>query len=101
MGQLPCNGLRADFTPIVGQSIAQGTSVYPSANNAGNNIYQATGFTTPATGWPINEGVAPNWASVAPNFASTYTDYAGIVWTNLGANDCRADVVVVDLLSGH
>jgi hypothetical protein len=93
-GQLPCNGLRGDLNPLSGTIVQDGTTVFPVNSNVAANIYRAS-----CSGTCTMTSV-PNWSSDCPKFTSTCAD-DDITWTNIGPNDCRADVVLVDLLSAH
>jgi hypothetical protein len=99
--QLPCNGLRGDIQPTVGATINQNTNVFQLI---GGTIYEAVSCApiAPATSctFPITEGAVPTWSSCA-TFGSQCTDGAGIVFQNIGQNDCRTDVILVDLMSAR
>ena len=117
VGQLPCNGLRADYLQAVGTAIYLGTRFFDLSST---NIYQATGCLAASPCSTANSGaglVAPGGgASVAegalalsgsPAFNSTVTDTAsgaalgGIVYTFIGQNDCRVDLILLSLTSAH
>ena len=87
----PCNRLRADFWQWTNSlSITAGDRIYPASGNAGGFIYQAD--RTHAT-----SGSVPSWCQ---NYGCTTTNGSDtIVWTNIGVNDCRGDVIVFDLTS--
>ena len=97
--QLPCNGLRADILSTAGATIYQNTNVFALSSST---IYQAVSCTpvAPATScsFPITEGAVPSWGGCS-TFGSQCTDAAGIVFQNIGQNDCRTDVILVDLMS--
>jgi hypothetical protein len=92
---LPCNGLRGDYTANAGASIPLNATVFPIADNSNSNIFKAV------SGAPSTEGTVPNWGTVMPYYGNQFTDSNLIVWQNIGPNDCRADVVLVDLMSAH
>ncbi|MFZ3262448.1 MAG: hypothetical protein WA172_00470 [Terriglobales bacterium] len=97
--QLPCNGLRADILATAGATIYQNTNVFELSNST---IFRAVSCTpvAPATScsFPITEGTVPSWSGCS-TFGSQCTDAAGIVFQNIGQNDCRTDVILVDLMS--
>jgi hypothetical protein len=102
--QLPCNGLRGDQDVTVGALISGASpamNVFPVDNNTASNIYQATSSST------LTMTALPNWTSSCPYFGNTCADPPvdgvsdGITWINLGPNDCRSDVVLIDLLSAQ
>ena len=99
--QLPCNGLRGDLLATAGATISLNTNVFELSNST---IFQAVSCTpiAPATScsFPITEGAVPNWSGCS-TFGSQCTDSAGIVFQNVGQNDCRTDVILVDLMSAH
>jgi len=87
-----CNQLRGLYSPIANQAFSSGETIFPVSNNSNFSIYQATAGTTSS---PI-----PNWNTAAPNDGDTVTD-GTVVWTNIGTNDCRSDVFLVDMMSAH
>jgi hypothetical protein len=100
-----CNQLRAMYDPTASKAFSVGDTVYPSSNNVVANLYQATQAGT-------SYSTLPSWTALAPNWGDTLCDDAAhelnqacpagvIQWTNVGPNDCRFDVVIVDLLSAH
>jgi hypothetical protein len=89
-----CNQLRASFAPAAGTVFAAGTSIYPVTNNTANNIYYTSAGGT--TGSSV-----PNWNTFCPAFGACPTQDGTVQWYNKGANDCRGDVILVDLLSAH
>jgi hypothetical protein len=95
-GSSTCNGLRADIQQTKNQPVTAGQNGYPLGNNSGNSIFVALD-----TG---NEGsTLPNWQATCPNVGNICTEPGGdhVRWQNLGANDCRGDIVLIDLLSAH
>lgn len=93
-----CNKLRADDSPVKNAVITFGFNILPTINNSGQDIFQsqtACGATCPSTG-----STTPNWDNSCPNVGNTCVD-GGVTWLNLGPNDCRGDIAVVDLLSSH
>ncbi len=89
-----CNQLRAGFAPASSTVFAAGSSIYPVTNNTANNIYytSAGGTTGPSV---------PNWNTFCLAFGACSTLDGTVQWYNKGANDCRGDVILVDLLSAH
>ena len=104
--QLPCNGLRADLQQTTGATIYLGTQIFDLSSA---NVYQATGCAASSTCSAANGGagltsslsVAEGTMSLSssPAFMTTVNDSNGIVWQFTGQNDCRTDVILVDLLS--
>lgn len=84
-----CNDLRGDTKWAATTSFSSGTRVYPVTNNTAADIFNSSGGTSGSS--------QPNWGA---SCASTCTD-GSITWTNLGANNCRGDLIVMDLLSAH
>jgi hypothetical protein len=76
-----------------------------------SNIYQATGCAASTTcsaanggaGLTATQSVSEGTANLSnsPAFLSTITDSNGIIWQYVGQNDCRSDVVLVDLTSAQ
>jgi hypothetical protein len=89
-----CNQLRAGFAPAASTVFAAGSSIYPVTNNAANNIFYTSAGGT--TGSPV-----PNWNTFCPAFGACATQDGTVQWYNKGANDCRGDAILVDLLSAH
>jgi len=96
--QLPCTGLRGDYAAVAGASIPQNATVFPIANNSNSNIFQAV---SSVNGFPWDEGIEPDWGNVMPYYGNQFQDSNKITWQNIGRNDCRADVVLIDLMSAH
>ena len=93
-----CNQARqtgARYQPASGITMAQGDLMYPVTNNGSGNIFQAQAAVPGTT-----SGSAPNWGTTCGNYNQTCS-YGPVVLTNIGPSDCRADVVLVDLVSAH
>jgi hypothetical protein len=116
-GQLPCNGLRADYLQAVGTAIYLGTRFF---DLSATNIYQATGCLAASPCSSANSGaglVAPGGGAAvlegaltlsgSPAFHATVTDTAsgaalgGITYQYIGQNDCRVDILLLSLTSAH
>ncbi|MGA7564616.1 MAG: hypothetical protein WBW53_00940 [Terriglobales bacterium] len=87
-----CNKLRGMYPPSSGLALNLGDTVYPVTSNTGNYIYQATvaGTTSggsPTGGWNQTVGATQAWGTATIQ--------------NVGASNCRGDVVVTDALSAH
>ena len=90
----PCDQLRGDYGWSNGGTVSTNDQLFPISNNSGGSIFQAqNGGSMPNS--------QPNWDSVAPTYGQTVTDTGGITWKNIGANDCRTDIMVIDLKSAH
>jgi len=89
-----CNQLRAGFAPAAGTMFAAGSSMYPVTNNTANNIYYTSAGGTSGSS-------VPDWNTFCPAFGACPTQDGTVQWYNKGANDCRSDVILVDLLSAH
>ena len=106
--QLACNGLRADLLQTTGATIYLGTRIFDLSTG---NIYQATGCSAASTcsaanggaGLTATQSVAEGTLSLSntPAYMSTLADSNGIVWEFIGQNDCRTDVILVDLQSAR
>lgn len=91
-GGAACNNLRGDYGPTKNRSVLLGDKVYPVTNNANASIFQAQGNGTEGS-------TLPNW-----NTCSNVNDLCvdgTVTWKNVGINDCRGDIVIIDLLSAH
>ena len=87
-----CNNVRGQFAPVAGMTLNVNDTLYPASGNAGNHIYKATvgGLTSgsaPTGGWCQTTGCIATWG------AATVQE--------IGVNDCRGDMVIVDLTSAH
>jgi hypothetical protein len=89
-----CNQSRASFHPSTSTVFAAGSSVYPVTNNTAHSIYYTSAGGT--TG-----GTPPNWNTFCPAFGTCPTLDGTVQWVNQGENDCRGDILLVDLLSAH
>lgn len=85
-----CTGLRGQFSPVGGMTLNINDTVYPMANNAGNHIYKTTvgGLTS---------GTLPTWCQTS----SCTLTWGAATLQEIGINDCRGDVKIIDLLSAH
>jgi hypothetical protein len=98
-GGATCNKLRADIAPVANQAVTTGQRAYPVTQNANNSIFEAQGNG--------NQGATlPNWGAAVlsggcPNVNDICTESTGLQWKNLGINDCRGDILVIDLLSAR
>jgi hypothetical protein len=93
-----CNNLRAQYQPSAKGSVTYQDYAYPVTNNNKKDIFQATGCGAGTTGATCTEGATlPNWDSAC----STTCSDGGVTWTNVGANSCRGDIVILDVLSSH
>jgi hypothetical protein len=93
-----CNQARqtgARYQPASGITMAQGDLMYPVTNNGSGNIFQAQAAVPGTT-----SGSTPNWGTTCGSYNQTCS-YGPVVLTNIGPSDCRADVVLVDLVSAH
>ncbi len=107
-GQLTCNGLRADLLQTAGSTVYLGTRIFDLSSA---NIYQATGCAASSNCSAANGGagltaslsVAEGTMSLSntPAYMSTVADSSGILWQFIGQNDCRTDVILVDLMSAR
>jgi hypothetical protein len=88
-----CNQLRAMYSPATNTAFSLSDTVLPTNSNADYDLFKATQAGT--TG-----GTLPTWSSSCGSYGQTCTD-GGVIWTNIGPNDCRFDVMIVDLLSAH
>jgi hypothetical protein len=87
-----CNKLRGTYPPAAGLSLNLGDTVYPVTGNSGFYIYQTTTAGTSTTATP-----AGGWDQTVGDFVP----YGTAVLQNIGASNCRGDVVVLDALSAH
>jgi hypothetical protein len=105
-GASQCNQLRAGSKATADTAFNIGDRVMPTNNNGNFHIYTAVGTGTGGTGTPagITGHLVPNWDSTC---GSTYIGQncpsldGTVQWFNEGANDCRGDIMLVDLLSAH
>ncbi len=74
-----------------GNVLNVGDLIFPL--NANLNLFAAT------TAGTTNSTV-PTWNATCPNFGNVCS-YGSAVLTNIGNNDCRGDIMLVDLLSAH
>ncbi len=82
-----CNQLRGSDLWAAGKAAPAGMCIYDYKTNT--DIYcTSAGGTTGST--------KPS----CPQYGSTCSD-GGVTWTNMGQNDCRSDIVLVDLVSAH
>lgn len=88
-----CNQLRAMYSPATSAAFSLNDMVFPTTKNNAGNIFKATQEGT--TGSAL-----PNWDGSCSSYGQTCAD-GGVIWTNIGPNDCRWDVMLVDLLSAH
>ena len=94
-GQLPCNGLRADLLQTPGSTINSGT-IITRLSDLG--LFKAT--TCNSCSFPVTYNAIAFPGS--PTFMTSYTDSGAsyqITYQFIGYNDCRSDVVVMDLTS--
>ena len=97
----PCNNLRGQYQPAPNGPVTYQDYVYPITDNNGANIFRATSCGSNTTGATCTEGSPlPNWDSTCGTLNSTCTD-GGVTWTNEGPNNCRGDIVIMDVLSAH
>ena len=89
-----CNQLRAGFAPAATTAFSAASSIYPVTNNLANNIYSTSAGGT--TGSPV-----PNWNTFCPAFGACPSLDGTVQWVNKGANDCRSDILLGDLVSAH
>jgi hypothetical protein len=92
LGSTQSQNIRGMLKPSSGLVLSIGNTIYPSANNAGNYIYNTTvGGTTsggaPTGGWCQTPNCTAVWGSATVQ--------------NIGANTNRGDAVIVDFLSAH
>jgi len=93
------------LSSFVGATVNLGDTVMPVG---ANDLFLACGSFTTGTlscngGTPgTPSGAAPAWQTVCPNYGNLCT-YAsgGPTFVNIGQSDCRADIMLVDLLSAH
>jgi hypothetical protein len=99
-----CNQLRAFYAPQTLTTFSLGDTIFPLNSNSGTNLFKATQAGTTYSSLP-NWNLAPNWGNTICDdvgHAVNQSCSAGIVqWTNIGPNDCRGDIMLVDLLSAH
>jgi hypothetical protein len=88
-----CNQLRAMYSPATNTAFSLSDTVFPTNSNVDYDLFKATQAGT--TG-----GTLPTWSSSCGSYGQTCTD-GGVIWTNIGPNDCRFDAMIVDLLSAH
>jgi len=105
-GTSQCNQLRAGFAPAIDTPFNIGDEVFPVVNNGSYYIYKAVGTGAGGPGTPAGTTahVLPNWGSAcgAAYVGQNCPALDGTVqWFNEGANDCRGDIMLVDLLSAH
>jgi len=108
-----CNQLRAFYAPAKNTAftsgLGPGSSIFPVDSNSNFDIFTATQsgttYYSSIPNWDSATAGAPNWGDTVCDDASHEQNVAcsfGVVqWLNVGANDCRADVILVDLLSAN
>jgi hypothetical protein len=91
------NVTRWSPTPTPGP-MSVGDIIYPVSNNTPDNMFMVLsvlGGSTPS-------GNPPTWDSVCGSYAQTCSySIGGPTFVNIGPDDCRGDVMLVDLLSAH
>jgi len=85
--------IRGDYAWSPSTAFSKGDRIYPDTSNAEDNILEATQAGTTA-------GSSPNWHAACPAVGMTCKD-GTVIWTNIGPNACRGDIVIVDLISAH
>ena len=103
-----CHKLRGMFSPAAGMSLYTADAgnggiadtVYPVTSNTGDFIYQTitSGTTTGAT--PTGGWCQSGPTALGAGNGCTQT-WGTATIQNIGASDCRGDVVVLDALSAH
>jgi len=99
----PCNGLRADGQPAHSTTYTAGDTVMGITGARAFDIFQAScpgGGGSCTNGTSFNLNTCPASGACVDNTGANRLDGA-VLWTDLGANDCRADIVLIDLTSSH
>jgi hypothetical protein len=91
-----CNNLRGQYQPTKSGTVTYRDYAYPITNNNKRDIFRATSCGANTTGATCTEAATlPNWDTAC---TTTCTD-GGVTWTNQGSNNCRGDIVIMDVLS--
>ncbi len=103
-----CNQLRGSASDVVRTgspipTVPQNTCIYPAVGQGQSDIFCTTEGGTPSSTAPqwvatnTTPAFCPNYGQ-CPNGGGAGSD-GSVTWFNEGANDCRSDIMLVDLMS--